>query len=582
MNSLQNFADLKKKQLTPVSLGQGQGPIAQRHIKEGVANGHWVVLQNCHLAISWMGTLEKICEELSPDPKKTNREFRLWLTSYPSDHFPVTVLQNGVKMTNEPPKGLRANLIGSYNIDPISNKDFFEGSKKPKEWKKLLFGLCFFHAVIQERKKFGPLGWNIQYEFNESDLRISVKQLLMFINEYPDKVPFEAVSYLTGECNYGGRVTDDKDRRCIKLILEDYFTDKIFDDNYKLSSSGIFVAPKLGDYESYLTYIRTLPMSPLPEVFGLHENADITKDRNETDEMFNAILSTQSNEGGGEKISPEDIVIEVATKILADFPTAYDIRAAEEKYPVLYEQSMNTVLTQELQRFNGLINVIRSSLFNLKRAIAGEILLSHDLETAMLSLFDGRVPGLWMKQSFPSLKPLGGYIADTKARLAYFSKWLDEGIPKLYHISKFFFTQGFLTGAKQNYARKTKIPIDELSYDFEVIQDEDPVAPVDGVNIIGLFLEGCRWDDDARLLGESKPKILFEKCPTMWLNPCKTKDIKSYPHYECPVYKTSERKGTLSTTGHSTNFVMMIKLPSDVPQSHWVKRGVALLTQLND
>lgn len=582
MNSLQNFATLKKKQLTPVSLGQGQGPIAQRHIKEGVASGNWVVLQNCHLAVSWMGTLEKICEELSPDPKKTNRDFRLWLTSYPSKDFPVAVLQNGVKMTNEPPKGLKSNLLGSYNIDPISDKDFFEGCKKGKEWRKLLFGLCFFHAVIQERRKFGPLGWNIPYEFNESDLRISVRQLQMFLNEYPDKIPFDALIYLTGECNYGGRVTDDKDRRLILCILNDFYTDKIFDDNYKFSPSGIFYAPKTGSYESYTEYMRTLPVSPLPEVFGLHENADITKDRNETNEMFEAILSTQSNEGGGEAISVEDTVVDAATKILNDFPEPFDVAAAEKKYPVSYKQSMNTVLTQELQRFNGLIKIIRSSLQDLKKAIAGEILLSSELETAMHSLFDGKVPELWMSKSFPSLKPLGGYVIDTKQRLDYFQKWINEGIPQLFHISKFFFTQGFLTGAMQNYARKTHIPIDELEFDFDVIQDENPVAPVDGINIIGLFLEGCRWDDEARVLTESRPKILFEKCPIIWLNPGKSKDMKNFPHYKCPVYKTSARRGVLSTTGHSTNFVMFIKLPSDKPQAHWIKRGVACLTQLDD
>lgn len=582
LNSLQNFATIKKKQLTPVSLGQGQGPIAERHIREGVANGHWVVLQNCHLAVSWMGTLEKICEELSPDPKKTNREFRLWLTSYPSKDFPVAVLQNGIKMTNEPPKGLKSNLLGSYNIDPIADPAFFDACKKPKEWRKLLFGLCFFHAVIQERRKFGPLGWNIPYEFNESDLRISVRQLQMFLNEYPDKVPFDALKYLTGECNYGGRVTDDKDRRLIKCILDDFYTEKIFDDNYKLSPSGLFYAPKTGSYESYLEYIKSLPVAPQPEVFGLHDNADITKDRNETNEMFLSILTTQTNEGGGESISIEDTVVEVATKILEDFPKPYNIRAAEKKYPVSYEQSMNTVLTQELQRFNGLINIIRSSLNDLKRAIAGEILLSSELETAMNSLFDGKVPELWMKHSFPSLKPLGGYVTDTRQRLTYFQNWLDNGIPQLFHISKFFFTQGFLTGAMQNYARKTRIPIDELEFDFEVIQEENPVAPVDGINIIGLFLEGCRWDDETRLLGESRPKILFERCPIIWLNPGKSKDMKQFPHYNCPVYKTSARRGVLSTTGHSTNFVMLVKLPTDKPQSHWIKRGVACLTQLDD
>lgn len=109
---------------------------------------------------------------------------------------------------------------------------------------------------------------------------------------------------------------------------------------------------------------------------------------------------------------------------------------------------MNTVLTQELTRFNGLIKTIKSSLNDLKKAIKGEVLLSADLEAALGSLSNGLVPAMWLKKSFPSLKPLGSYIKDLMERLNWFEEWVDKGLPSLLWITRFFFTHGFLTANK--------------------------------------------------------------------------------------------------------------------------------------
>lgn len=167
-SALYKFAEDMKmmKRLTAVSLGQGQGPRAEACIKEGMEKGMWILLQNCHLSPSWMPTLDRIIDGFTAD--KVHRDFRLWLTSMPSVKFPVTILQNGVKTTLEPPNGIRANLMRSY---ATFSEEYLNSCPKTVEWKKLLFSISFFHAIIQERRKFGALGWNIPYEFTVCALR---------------------------------------------------------------------------------------------------------------------------------------------------------------------------------------------------------------------------------------------------------------------------------------------------------------------------------------------------------------------------------------------------------------------------
>jgi dynein heavy chain len=450
-----------------------------------------------------------------------------------------------------------------------------------------------------KKGKFGALGFNIPYGFNESDLRISIRQLQMFIDEY-DYVPYEAISYMTGECNYGGRVTDDWDRRCLKTILADFFNTQVAKENrHKVSTSGLYYIPPKGRYEDYLEFIRNLPTTQYPEVFGMHENVDISKDLQETKLLFDSILLTLGSTKSASENTDKKLM-DISNGILHKLPANFNLEEAIKKYPTKYEESMNTVLVQEMERYNKLVVVVRSSFQNLIKAIKGLVVMNQELESVSTSLLIGRVPEMWAKHSYPSLKPLGSYINDLIERLNFLQKWFDINKPPSFWVSGFYFTQAFLTGVKQNYARKYTIPIDLLTFDYEVIpKDYIDVPPDDGAYIYGFFVDGARWNRELGVLGEQYSKVLYDVLPVIWIKPIKIKDLKVESSYECPVYKTSERRGTLSTTGHSTNFVIALQLKTgkyqyfffsfsflhfmyiyfkkDQPVQHWIKRGLFYL-----
>lgn len=280
------------KKLESISLGRGQGKKAESLINDAASRGGWCLLMNCHLATSFMPKLEQIVENLDDS---NHRDFRLWLTSMPSDKFPVSTLQNSVKMTLEPPSGLRQNVLRTY--EALEHKDF-EECTKPEPYKKLLFGFAFFHAIVQDRRKFGPIGWNIPYAFTNEDFIVSRRQLKTFIEAY-ELIPYKTLNYIGAEINYGGRVTDDKDSRLIITILRTYINEGIIQEGYKFSTSGLYYSPVPGEKQEYIDYIKSLPLNPSPEAFGLHQNAEITTANNQTVILLENILSMQPRASSG-------------------------------------------------------------------------------------------------------------------------------------------------------------------------------------------------------------------------------------------------------------------------------------------
>jgi dynein heavy chain len=491
------------ERLTMISLGQGQGPKASNLINKASKTGDWVCLQNCHLATSYMSTLEKLVESF-PTPAfgmAADSTFRLWLTSMPSEDFPVPVLQNGIKLTNEPPKGIKANLNKTFVT--IITEEYWEKCHKPNAWKKLMFACAFFHAIIQERRKFGPLGWNIRYDWNESDMSCSLDQLKNFLEEQ-DELPWLALVYVTGEINYGGRVTDDQDRRCLLSILGKYYVPKtITDDNYSFSSSGLYKAPPVGSLQSVRDYIKNLPITDEPEVFGMHDNANITFQSQETKKILDIVLELQPRlESGEGAATPDEVVQAITTEIGDGLPPNLN---PEEALAGMFTpndngeiSSLATVLWQEHERFNKLLNKMRSTLKELGRALKGLVVMSAELEKMYKSFTINQTPEVWHKSGYLCLKPLASWTTDLHRRIAFMALWLKDGPPKSFWLPGFFFPQGFMTGTLQTHARKYKIPIDTLAFSFKLI-DADKLAdvkdfPKDGVYIEGLYMESGRWN----------------------------------------------------------------------------------------
>ncbi|XP_040003149.1 dynein heavy chain 6, axonemal [Xiphias gladius] len=606
MGAFQRFAKERGclDRVESISLGQGQGPIAEKMIHAALRSGSWVFLQNCHLAVSWMLAMEELIKTFTEPDTSIHENFRLFLSSMPTKVFPITVLQNSVKVTNEPPKGLRANMRRAFT--EISS-NFFEDHVLGRQWRKIIFGICFFHAIIQERKKFGPLGWNIRYEFNDSDRECALLNLNLYCKE--GTIPWDALLYITGEITYGGRVTDAWDQRCLRTVLKGFFSPKILEHGYTYSSSGIYHAPETDELEQYKKYIESLPIIDDPEIFGMHENANLAFQRQETTTLINTILDVnpRSSAQQGAK-SNDEIVCDLAESILAKLPERLDMDEAVETLFVRDENSrlnsLTTVLGQEADRFNNLLRVLRMSLITLQKAIAGLVVMSEEMDRIYTSFLNNQVPTHWANAAYPSLKTLASWVRDLALRTSFIQTWITRGQPKSFWISGFFFPQGFLTGVLQNHARHYNLPIDELNFRFNLVpvyrdqlavcealqtlpsnseldMDDELPEPEDGVLVHGMFMDASRWDDVNMVIEDALPRMMNAMLPVVHFEPQQNYMPES-DLYHAPLYKTSARAGTLSTTGHSTNFVVTVMLPSKQPSDYWISKASALLCQLDD
>ncbi|KAJ3097005.1 Dynein heavy chain 5, axonemal [Phlyctochytrium planicorne] len=565
-SDIENLSKKYKIDIKAISMGQGQEVHARKLLQAFMTNGGWALLQNCHLGLPFMDELLTTILET----ENIHEKFRLWITTDVSLKFPITFLQMSIKFTNEPPQGVKAGLKRTY---AWFTQDMLDMSTRP-QYKPLLYGLAFLHSVVQERRKFGPLGWNIPYEFNQSDLAASVQFVQNHVDELAPKasISWQTARYMFCEVHYGGRVTDDFDRRLLNTYGKVWFGDHMFLDNFSFYKG--YIIPHLKTVEEYRLSIESLPLVDTPDVFGLHPNADISSQTKDSQRMLDTIMSIQpkdSNTGGGE--TREDTVKRMANDLLSKLPEDFDknkAKAAIQKQGGM--KPLNIFLGQEIDRMQIVISIVRSTLNDLKLAIDGTIIVSAQLQEALDALYDARVPNAWVKVSWQS-STLGLWYSELLNRIAQFHTWLYDGRPLVFWLSGFFNPQGFLTAIRQEITRvHNGWALDNVKLAPEVMKQmkEDITAPpAEGVYIHGLFIEGAGWDRKNIRLTESQPKVIHQAMPVVHVSATNSTDDGDPRMYRCPVYRRPRRT--------DQNYIFDIDLKTTANPDYWILRGIALL-----
>ncbi|XP_033755107.1 LOW QUALITY PROTEIN: dynein heavy chain 5, axonemal-like [Pecten maximus] len=563
---IEALAKKHKIECHAISMGQGQEVHARRLLTQGVQNGGWLLLQNCHLSLDYvLEVLDQIIEIES-----INDEFRVWVTTEVHVKFPINFLQIAIKFTNEPPQGMKAGLKRSY---AGMTQDFIDISNMP-QWKPMLYGVSFLHSVVQERRKFGPLGWNIPYEFNAADYNASVQFVQNHLDDMDLKkgVNWTNVRYMFGEIQYGGRVTDDYDKRLLNTFCKVWFGEQMFQPNFVFYKG--YVIPKCNKHAEYLEFISGLPATDTPEVFGLHGNADITYQSQTAKSVLDTILEIQpkdSSGGGGE--TRESVVYRLCDDMLDKLPNdyvPYEVRGRLQKMGPF--QPMNIFLRQEIDRMQKVIATVRFTLNDLKLAIDGTIIMSENLRDALDSMYDARIPKLWQKISWDS-STLGFWFTELIDRNTQFHTWCFEGRPNTFWMTGFFNAQGFLTAMRQEVTRAHKgWALDSVILHNDVTRysrDDITTPPSEGVYVYGLFLEGAGWERRGCRLIEPKPKILFETMPVIHIYAINSTGGQDSRMYSCPIYKKPRRT--------DLTYIAAVNLKTNQIPDHWILRGVALL-----
>jgi len=546
-----------------LAMGGGQQEIALTLLRSAASSGDWLCLQNLHLVVAWLPTLEKEINQLKP-----HKDFRLFLTSEAHHKFPPILLQQSLKMTFESPPGIKKNMQRTY---ATWTPDFIAKGKPLRA--QLLFVLAWFHAIMQERRNYIPQGWTKFYEFSSGDFRAGT--MAMETAGDGGEIDWETIHGLMEDAIYGGRVDNPYDLRVLQTYLKKYFNSRLIGGTGSAEIATGIVVPGSTDHEEYSNAISQLGDTDQPALFGLPDNIERSLQRTISDAVIAQLRHLSAASAEGAKFDREvwraqlGPIIEMWEKLTESSPEVKERGRTIDNFAEL--DPVSAFVLMEDSGAADLCAFVNSSLMAIKRVIYGSGMLTPIIQATGSALLSGMVPQVWEKKWEGPETPQVWLRAIVQKKLAL-SRWVTlvhkkELLDTELVLEELFNAGTFLNALRQQTARITGCAMDDLKMVscWEASRLRNSPLPI---TIKGLSLQGASFGGSC--LHETAPNAPeVTDVPPVSLAFIKNDEPEPYSKGEAlavPLYHSLNREKML----------VEVSMPFDDEESKWVLAGTAL------
>uniref|UniRef100_A0A0L8I729 Dynein heavy chain, cytosolic n=1 Tax=Octopus bimaculoides TaxID=37653 RepID=A0A0L8I729_OCTBM len=565
------------KQITSIAIGSAEGfTQADKAINSASKSGRWVMLKNVHLAPQWLVQLEKKLHNLTP-----HTNFRLFLTMEINPKLPTNLLRAGRVFVFEPPPGIAANLLRTFSTVPATRM-----CQPPNERSRLYFLLAWFHAIVQERMRYVPLGWSKKYEFSESDLKVACDMLDTWIDSVamgrtnlpPEKVPWDAMRTLLSQCIYGGKIDNDFDQRLLTSFVNKLFTPESFDADFVLVNNvegqqgKNIIMPEGVRREQFLQFTSTLTDRQSPTWLGLPNNAERVLLTKLGSDMIAKLMRMQL-------LEDEDLAVKTSIeqneKRLTDGRPAWmrTLQKSVSGWLQLVPKSLGSLkrtmenikdplfrfFEREVNAGCRLLSDVRQDLTDIMMVCSGEKKPTNHHRSMMDDLIKGIIPISWRRYTVPSGLTVIQWITDFSERVKQLHNIITQtssgGAKELKNINvwlgKLFIPEAYITATRQYVAQANSWSLEELHLDVSVLTGKTPPSPDDcSFALTGLKLQGAVCKENKLHLSST----ISTDLPSTLLRWVKKDDTFKKEHrVTLPVYLNAARVQLLFTLEFETD-----------------------------